>query len=68
MTRDEFQQEPRVVGMMNSVLDMLYSRYQLGTQIKMSNRQLDKQIWGSERSQAEDNILWVISKGIVIKQ
>lgn len=51
MGRGKFQQWAGVRGKMSSILEMLNLRYQLDTQIEISNRQLDEQVWDSgERS------------------
>lgn len=51
MRRGELQQGPGIRGKMSSVLDMLNLRNQLNTQVEISSRELNKQVWGSgERS------------------
>ena len=51
MGRGKFQQWAGVRGKMSSILEMLNLRYRLDTQIEISNRQLDEQVWDSgERS------------------
>lgn len=64
MRRDELQQGPGTRRKMSSVLDMLNLRYQLNTQVEISNRQLDKQVWGSgERSRLKIIFCELTAKG-----